>query len=76
MPMLEADEGITVIGIFGHLCEYHTDKFSLGSRRTLEHRILKRYCLQGPNKNVVFLQTHKYGHNHFRDRLDICHFLI
>lgn len=61
VPILAADEGITVVGIFDHLCEYHTDKFSPGSRRTLERRIRKWRCLHGPNKNVVFLQTHEYG---------------
>ena len=35
IPILEQDKDITPVGVFDHLCEYHTDKFSLGSRRTL-----------------------------------------
>lgn len=61
VPILEADEGITAVGVFDHLCEYHMDKFSPGSRRTLERRIRKWRCLHGPNKDVMFIQTHEYG---------------
>ena len=61
VPMLATDEGITAVGIFDYLCEYHTDKFSPSSRRTLERLIRKWRCLHGANKDVVFIQTHEYG---------------
>jgi len=41
VPILKQDNDITPVGVFDHLCEYHTDKFSPGSRRTLERRIRK-----------------------------------
>jgi hypothetical protein len=49
------------VGIFDHLCEFHTDKFNPSSRRTLERRIHKWRALYGSSKEVVFLQTHEYG---------------
>ncbi|WP_404399918.1 IS21 family transposase [Idiomarina seosinensis] len=61
VPILEQDKDITPVGVFDHLCEYHTDKFSPGSRRTLERRIRKWRSLHGPAKDVVFMQTHEYG---------------
>lgn len=61
VPMLQADEGINAVGIFDHLCEYHTDKFKPSSRRTLERHISKWRCLHGAGKDVIFVQTHEYG---------------
>lgn len=61
VPMLQADEGINAVGIFDHLCEYHTDKFKPSSRRTLERHISKWRCLHGSGKDVIFVQTHEYG---------------
>lgn len=68
VPMLQADDSITPVGIFDHLCEYHTDQFKPSSRRTLERRIHKWRALQGTGKEVIFLQTHEYG------ALGICDF--
>lgn len=61
VPLLQGDETLTPVGIFDHLCEFHTDKFSPSSRRTLERRIHKWRALHGSNKDVMFLQTHEYG---------------
>lgn len=61
VPMLQSDQGITAVGVFDHLCEYHSDKFKPSSRRTLERRIHKWRSLYGPGKDVVFIQTHEYG---------------
>ncbi|WBA15489.1 hypothetical protein [Salinivibrio proteolyticus] len=49
------------MAIFDHLCEYHTDKFNPGTRRTLKRRNRKWSSLHGPAKEVVFIQTHEYG---------------
>ena len=59
--LLQEDETLTPFGIFDHLCEFHTDKFSPSSRRTLERRIHKWRALNGASKDVMFLQTHEYG---------------
>jgi len=61
VPMLQVDESITPVGLFDHLCEFHTDKFKPSSRRTLERRIHKWRALHGAGKQVMFLQTHEYG---------------
>ncbi len=61
VPILQKDSEITPVGIFDHLCEFHSDQFTASSRRTLERRIGKWRHLYGPSKDVVFLQTHHYG---------------
>tara|TARA_R110002020_G_scaffold54936_1_gene152760 strand:+ start:2363 stop:3856 length:1494 start_codon:yes stop_codon:yes gene_type:complete len=61
VPLLQGDATLTPVGIFDHLCEFHTDKFNPSSRRTLERRIHKWRALYGSSKEVVFLQTHEYG---------------
>ncbi|MCP3128062.1 IS21 family transposase [Shewanella sp. KJ2020] len=61
VPLLQDDETLMPVGIFDHLCEFHTDKFSPSSRRTLERRIHKWRALNGSSKDVMFLQTHEYG---------------
>jgi hypothetical protein len=68
VPMLQVDESITPVGLFDHLCEFHTDKFKPSSRRTLERRIHKWRALHGSGKEVIFIQTHEYG------TLGICDF--
>lgn len=61
VPLLQGDATLTPVGIFDHLCEFHTDKFNPSSRRTLERRIHKWRALYGSSKEVVFLQKHEYG---------------
>lgn len=39
VPMLQRDNEITPVGIFDHLCEFHSELFTASSRRTLERRI-------------------------------------
>ncbi|WP_371192907.1 IS21 family transposase [Glaciecola sp. SC05] len=68
LPLLKEDPEITPIGIFDHLCESHSDKFSSSSRRTLERRIKQWRHLHGANKDVVFMQEHPLG------KLGICDF--
>lgn len=61
VPILKKDADITPVGVFDHLCEYHSDIFSTSSRRTLERRIRQWRHLYGSPKEVMFLQTHIYG---------------
>lgn len=61
VPLLQVDDTLKPVGIFDYLCESHADKFNPSSRRTLERRIQKWVALNGSSKDVVFLQTHKYG---------------
>ena len=68
VPILQVDASITPVGIFDHLCEYHTHQFKPSSRRTLERRIHKWRAFHGAGKEVMFLQTHEYG------ALGICDF--
>ena len=63
VPMLQRDNEITPVGIFDHLCEFHSDLFTASSRRTLERRIGKWRHLYGPSKDVVFLQTPEAWHH-------------
>lgn len=68
VPLLQQDTDITPVGVFDHLCEVHSDKFSTSSRRTLERRIKKWRHLHGPGQDVVFMQHHPLG------QLGICDF--
>lgn len=61
VPLLEDSESITSVGLFDHLCEYHSDKFDPRTRRTLERRIRTWRQLHGPDQDVVFLQSHAFG---------------
>lgn len=61
VPLLERSPSITSIGLFDHLCEYHADRFDPRARRTLERRLQAWRQLHGPDRDVVFLQTHAMG---------------
>ena len=61
LPLLKQDPDITPIGIFDHLCEYHSATFSSTSRGTLERRIKQWRHLHGEAKDVVFIQKHPLG---------------
>lgn len=68
LPLLKQDPDITPIGIFDHLCEYHSATFNSTSRRTLERRIKQWRHLHGEAKDVVFMQEHPLG------KVGICDF--
>lgn len=70
LPLLKQDADITAIGIFDHLCDTHSDKFSSSSRRTLERRIRQWRHLHGPGQDVIFMQEHPLG------KLGICDFTL
>ncbi|HEY9460717.1 MAG TPA: IS21 family transposase [Paralcaligenes sp.] len=61
VPLLERSPSITTIGLFDHLCEHHADRFDPRARRTLERRVLAWRQLRGPDRDVIFLQTHAPG---------------
>jgi len=61
VPLLTRSPSITPIGLFDHLCEYHAGQFDPRARRTLERRVLAWRQLHGPDRDVVFLQTHAAG---------------
>jgi len=61
VPLLRQAVPITSIGLFDHLCEYHSDKFDPRARRTLERRVRAWRQLHGPDQDVVFVQTHAPG---------------
>jgi len=61
LPLIQGNTAITPVGLFDHLCEYHTDLFDPRTRRTLERRIQQWRQLYGPGKEVMFTQTHALG---------------
>jgi hypothetical protein len=60
VPMLEACPGLRPVAIFEELIRRHPD-LSLGVRRTLERRIRQWRALHGPEREVIFRQTHEPG---------------
>lgn len=58
LPLIQGNTDITPVGLFDHLCEYHSDLFDPKTRRTLERRIQHWRQLHGPGKEVMFTQTH------------------
>lgn len=58
LPLIQGSSDITPVGLFDHLCEYHSDSFDPRTRRTLERRIQQWRQLHGPGKEVMFTQTH------------------
>ena len=68
LPLLTSCDEISPVGVFDHLCEFHSDKFNASARRTLERRILKWRQLYGESQAVIFIQEHPPG------ALGICDF--
>lgn len=61
LPLIQGNTDITPVGLFDHLCEFHSDLFDPRTRRTLERRIQHWRQLHGPGKDVIFTQTHALG---------------
>ena len=61
LPLIQGSSDITPVGLFDHLCEYHSDLFDPKTRRTLERRIQHWRQLHGPGREVMFTQTHALG---------------
>ena len=60
VPMLEEAPDLRTVGIFEELMRRHTE-LGRGVRRTLEHRVRKWRALHGPERELVFRQTHPPG---------------
>jgi len=58
LPLIDGNEGVTPVGLFDHLCEYHSETFDPRTRRTLERRVQQWRLLHGAGKEVMFTQTH------------------
>ncbi len=66
VPMLEEDSGIRAFGVFEELMRRHRD-LNPGVRRTLERRIREWRARHGPEREVIFPQTHTPGRLGFSD---------
>lgn len=60
VPMLEGDPDIRAVGVFEELMRRHPD-LDPGIRRTLERRIRDWRARHGPDREVIFRQTHTPG---------------
>lgn len=66
VPMLEASPGLRPVAIFEELMRRHPE-LGAGVRRTLERRIRQWRALHGPEREVIFRQTHEPGRLGFSD---------
>ena len=66
VPILENSPGIRLVGVFEALMQRHP-KLDPGVRRTLERRIRAWRAEYGPEREVIFRQTHEPGHRGFSD---------
>ena len=66
VPILENSPGIRSVGVFEALMQRHPD-LDPGVRRTLERRIRAWRAEHGPEREVIFRQTHEPGHRGFSD---------
>ena len=60
VPMLEQAADLRTVGIFGELMCRHPE-LDHGVRRTLERRVREWRALHGPERDLVFRQTHPPG---------------
>ena len=60
VPMLEQAPDLRTVGIFEELMRRHTE-LGRGVRRTLERRVREWRALHGPERELVFRQTHPPG---------------
>ena len=66
VPILENSPGIRSVGVFEALMQRHPD-LDPGVRRTLERRIRAWRAEHGPEREVIFRQTHEPGHRGLSD---------
>lgn len=71
VPMLEAAPGLRPITVLGELDRRHPDRITPAIRRTLERRIRTWKALHGPDKEVMFPQTHNPGRMGLSDFTDM-----
>ena len=70
IPMLEASPGLRPVAVFDELMRRHPD-LGTGVRRTLERRIRQWRALHGPEREVIFRQTHEPGRMGLSDFTDM-----
>jgi transposase InsO family protein len=73
VPMLEASPGLRPVAVFEELMRRHPE-LGAGVRRTLERRIRQWRALHGPEREVIFRQTHEPGRlglSDFTDMADV-----
>ena len=73
VPMLEASPGLRPVAVFEELMRRHPE-LGAGVRRTLERRFRQWRALHGPEREVIFRQTHapgRLGLSDFTDMTDI-----
>lgn len=70
VPMLEASPGLRPVAIFEELMRRHPE-LGAGVRRTLERRIRQWRALYGPEREVIFRQTHEPGRMGLSDFTDM-----
>lgn len=70
VPMLEASPGLRPVAVFEELMRRHPE-LGAGVRRTLERRIRQWRALHGPEREVIFRQTHEPGRLGLSDFTDM-----
>ena len=70
VPMLEANPGLRPVSILEELLRRHPEP-GTGIRRTLERRIRQWRALHGPEREVIFRQTHEPGRMGLSDFTDM-----
>ncbi len=68
--MLEASPSLRPVAVFEELMRRHPD-LGVGVRRTLERRIRQWRALHGPEREVIFRQTHEPGRMGLSDFTDM-----
>jgi transposase InsO family protein len=69
-PMLEASPGLRPVAVLEELLRRHPE-LGAGIRRTLERRIRQWRALHGPEREVMFRQTHEPGRMGLSDFTDM-----
>jgi len=70
VPMLKANPGLRPIAVLEELLRRHPE-LQPGIRRTLERRIRQWRALHGPEREVIFRQTHEPGRMGLSDFTDM-----
>jgi len=71
VPMLEAAPGLRPVTVLGELDRRYPDRVTRAIRRTLERRMRAWKALHGPDKEVIFPQTHSPGRMGLSDFTDM-----
>ena len=70
LPMLEAAPGLRPVAIYEEIVRRHPE-LGAGVRRTIERRVRAWRALYGPEKEVIFRQTHEPGRQGLSDFTDM-----